>query len=151
MYSDDITEQFYDLKTRLETKKVLQERLSGYLKNAKNTEDRVRIERELNSCISEIETMEGRMRRMQNQIDFSTINIELQLPYRTTTKGFEFPSLSNGLRKFGGNLLDFFILLLQAVCYITICGIPLVALVAFLFWLLFGKIGLLKKLFKKLK
>jgi hypothetical protein len=33
----------------------------------------------------------------------------------------------------------------------VIFGIPLIALAAFFFWLLFGKVGLLVKLFKKLK
>ena len=149
--SDDITDQYYDLETRLEAKKVLRERLENYLKNAKETKELLNIEKELNNAVSEIESMEGRMRRMKNQVAYSTININLQLPYRVTSEGFEWPSFSSGLRIFAVNVLDFFIGLFKVICYVLICGLPLFALVVLFYWLFFGKIGLIKKLFKKLK
>lgn len=151
IYSDDITDQYYDLETRLSAKKILRERLEGYLASAKETKELLNIERELNSAVSEIESMEGRLRRMKDQVSYSVINISLQLPYRTSSEGFEFPSWSNGLRRFGGNVLDFFIVFLKIISYLIVCGIPVVAMIAFLFWLLFGKVGLLVKLFKKLR
>lgn len=149
--SDDITDQYYDLETRLEAKKVLRERLENYLKNAKETKELLNIEKELNNAVSEIESMEGRMRRMKNQVAYSTININLQLPYRVTSEGFEWPSFTSGLRIFAVNVLDFFIGLFKVICYVLICGLPLFALVVLFYWLFFGKIGLIKKLFKKLK
>lgn len=149
--SDDITDQYYDLETRLEAKKILRDRLSGYLKTAKETKELLNIERELNNAVSEIESMEGRLRRMKDQVSYSTININLQLPYRQTSEGFEWPSWSNGVRRFGSNILDFFISLFQVVLYVVVCGAPIVGLIALLYWLLFGKVGLIKKLFKKLK
>ncbi|MCQ2597076.1 MAG: DUF4349 domain-containing protein [Treponema sp.] len=149
--SDDITDQYYDLETRLEAKKILRDRLTGYLKNAKETKELLNIERELNNTVSEIESMEGRLRRMKDQVAYSTINVNLQLPYRQTSEGFEWPSWSNGFRRFASNVLDFFIGLFQVILYVLVCGIPVVAIILLLYWLLFGKIGLIKKLFKKLK
>lgn len=149
--SDDITDMYYDLETRLEAKKILRDRLTGYLKNAKETKELLNIERELNNAVSEIESMEGRLRRMKDQVAYSTININLQLPYRQNSEGFEWPSWTNGFRHFAGNILDFFIGFLNVILYVIICGVPVAALLAFLFWLLFGKVGLIRKLFKKLK
>ncbi|MCQ2586116.1 MAG: DUF4349 domain-containing protein [Treponema sp.] len=149
--ADDITDQYYDLETRLEAKKILRERLENYLKNAKETKELLNIEKELNSAVSEIESMEGRLRRMKDQVSYSTITINLQLPYGTTNEGYDWPSWSNGLRRFGGNILHFFIGFLNVILYVIICGIPVLAVIALLYWILFGKIGLVKKLFKKLK
>ena len=94
--------------------------------------------------------MEGSMRRLSGQIDYSTINVELQLPYRTTDQGFQWPNLSNGVRRFLSNLVDFFVGLITALLYVVICGVPIVAIIAFFYWLLFGKVGLLKKIFRNL-
>lgn len=147
----DVSDQFYDLETRLETRKVLRQKLQSYLKQASSMQDMLKIERELNSVQSEIESMEGRMKRLTNQIDFSTISVFMELPYNTRKDGFSFPDLSDGARRFFANIISFFVWLITALCYLVICGIPLFALLALLYWLLFGKIGIFVKVFKKLK
>lgn len=149
--TQDVSEQFYDLQTRLDTRKILRDRLQSYLAQAKNMEDLLHIERELNSTLTEIESMEGRMRRLSNQIDYSTITVDLQLPYRTTDQGFQWPSLDRNVRRFLSNVVDFFVDFVAIVLYIVIFGVPILALVAFLYWLLLGRMGLLKRIFKRLK
>ena len=149
--AQDVSEQFYDLQTRLDTRKILRDRLQSYLAQAKNMEDLLHIERELNSTLTEIESMEGRMRRLSNQIDYSTITVDLQLPYRTTDQGFQWPSLDRNVRRFLSNVVDFFVDFVAIVLYIVIFGVPILALVAFLYWLLLGRMGLLKRIFKRLK
>ena len=149
--TQDVSEQFYDLRTRLDTRKILQDRLQSYLAQAKDMEDLLHIERELNSTLTEIESMEGRMRRLSNQIDYSTITVDLQLPYRTTDQGFQWPSLDRNVRRFLSNVVDFFVGFVAVVLYIIIFGIPILGLVALLYWLLLGRVGLLRKIFKGLK
>lgn len=149
--TQDVSEQFYDLQTRLDTRKILRDRLQAYLTQAANMEDLLGIERELNSTLTEIESMEGRMRRLSNQIDYSTITVDLQLPYRTTDQGFQWPSLDRNVRRFLSNVVDFFVDFVAIVLYIVIFGVPILALVAFLYWLLLGRMGLLKRIFKRLK
>lgn len=149
--TQDVSEQFYDLQTRLDTRKILRDRLQSYLAQAKNMEDLLHIERELNSTLTEIESMEGRMRRLSNQIDYSTITVDLQLPYRTTDQGFQWPSLDRNVRRFLSNVVDFFVDFVAIVLYIVIFGVPILALVAFLYWLLLGRMGLLRRIFKRLK
>ncbi|MCM1322226.1 MAG: DUF4349 domain-containing protein [Bacteroides sp.] len=148
--AQDVSEQFYDLQTRLETRKIMRDRLRTYLAQAKDVKDMLQIERELNSVLSDIESMEGRMKRLSGQIEYSTIDVNISLPYRTTSGGFEWPNLGAGFRRFVSNVVDFFGGFIKVLLYIAVCGIPLGAVIAFFWWLLFGKIGLLKKLYKRL-
>ncbi len=150
--TQDVSEQFYDLQSRLETKKVLREKLNGYLRQANSMQDILKVESELNSVQSDIESMEGRLKRLTSQIDFSTISVYVTLPYKSVQGGgFELPNLGDGFRHFVSNIILYFGGFVAVIFYVIICGIPLVAVLAFLFWLLFGKVGLLVKLYNKLK
>lgn len=148
--TQDVSEQFYDLQTRLSTKKIMKERLQKYLTQAKDVKDMLQIEKELNNTISEIESMEGRMKRLSGQIEFSSVNISLELPHRTTDEGFVWPDVLQGFREFLSNCVDFFVGLFGIMIYAIVFGVPIIAILAFLYWLLIGKKGLLIKLFKKL-
>ena len=150
LHSQDVTEEFYDLQTRLNTKKVMRANLEKYLNQAKDIADLLEIERQLNSVISDIEVMEGRMKRLTNQIDYSTLYVNMNLPTGFSESGFVWPDLGEDLKQFGVNFVNFLEKLLLCIFYISIFGVPLLALVALLFWLLFGRVGLLIRLFKKL-
>lgn len=148
----DVSEQFYDLQSRLSTKKILKEKLNGYLSKATSMQDILKVESQLNSVQSEIESMEGRLKRLNSQIDFSTINVYVNLPYKAVQGGgFELPDFKNNVRHFVSNIISYFSGFVSLIFYLIICGIPAIALISFLFWLLFGKVGLLIKLYKKLK
>lgn len=149
--SQDVSEEFYDLQTRLDTKKTMQKKLESYLSNAKDIKDLLEIERQLNSVTTEIESMEGRMKRLSNQIDYSTIYIGMTLPLGFDESGFDWPDLGESFRKFGCNIVNFGAGLLIFLFYLVVYGIPIIAIAAFFFWLLFGRVGLLVKLFKRLK
>ncbi len=145
----DVTDQFYDLQGRLETKKILQEKYNQYLKKADKMKDLLEVERELNSVISEIESMEGQMQRLSHQISYSTIEISFTAVSTPRT----IDTYINKIRwkSVLANIVNFFIKIFLIIIYVIVIGIPLIAFAAFLFWLLFGKIGLLKKLFSKLR
>ncbi len=149
--TQDVSEQYYDLKTRLETKKILQANFKQYLEKASNITDILKIERELNNVTSDIESMEGQLRRLSNQIDFSTISINLILPQGKTDPVIQPPTFGERVSRFFAQVKDFFMGVAKILLYAVICGVPCIAFLIFLYWLLFGKLGLLKKLFKKLK
>ena len=149
--TEDVSENYYDLETRLETRKILQEKLESYLAGAKSISDLLEIERQLNDVTSELESMEKQFRRLSNQIDFSTISISCRLPANTTEAGFETPDFLQGLKDFGYNALQFLCNFGLGILYIILVGVPSVLLIALLYWLCFGKIGLVRKLFNKLK
>lgn len=146
--ADDVTDSYYDLKTRLETKKLLREKYNQYLKKAENVKDLMEIERNLNDVISEIESMEGRLKLLTNQIDYSTINIYLTAESPAYSPSYSVHKID--FKEIGYNIVNFIICLFKLVIYIIVYGVPVLALLFLFYWLCFGKIGLLRKLFKRL-
>ena len=71
----DVTEEFIDLETRLKNKKALEQRYRQLLNQAKNVNDILNIERQLNNVRSEIESQEGRLKYLNSQVSFSTIQL----------------------------------------------------------------------------
>lgn len=75
MSVNDVTEQFLDVQARLKVKKALEERYSELLKKTKSVKEILEVERELTTVRADIESMEGRLKYLQNQVSFSTLNI----------------------------------------------------------------------------
>lgn len=74
----DVTEQFYDLRTRLISARAMRNRLQQLLAQAKNVKEALAVERELGRVTTDIERMEGKLKRMRELIAFSTITIEFR-------------------------------------------------------------------------
>ena len=152
IYTDDVTERFYDLDTRLSTRKVLLERLKTYLAGAKNMQEMIQIETKINDVTSELERMQGQMNRLAAQIDFSQISVHLELPVnQSESGGFVLPSVGGAARKFLGDVADFFVSFFFVALKILVFGVPCVLFLMLLFWLSVGKVGLLRRLFVRIK
>ena len=149
--SQDVSDNYYDLQSRLETKYILRDKLTGYLGQAKDIKDLLEIERQLNSVIEDIESTESRFKRLSGQIDYSTIYINMSFERGKDEGGIILPDVKDSWNEILSNIIAFFWGLVKVLFYIVIFGIPIVAVAAFFYWLLFGKVGLLIKLFKKLK
>lgn len=147
----DVSEQYYDLQTRLQTKKVLQKNLTSYLERADNLTDILKIEKELNNVTGEIESMEGQMKRLTDRIDFSTLSIMFILPEGKTDPAIQKPTFSENIHLFLLRVKNFFLGFLKCVLYAVVCGVPCIAFAVLLYWLLFGKVGVVIKIFRKLK
>lgn len=147
VYTEDVTDQFYDLSTRLETRKILRERLQTYLKEAASVKDMISIEKELNNVQSDIESMEGQFKRLNNRIDFATITIYGHLQVNQTQIGYRYPDLGKKFRQLWADVLNFFADFLVGIFYFVIYAIPILAAIWLLYFICFGRIGLVKKLF----
>ncbi|MCL6572974.1 MAG: DUF4349 domain-containing protein [Bacillus sp. (in: Bacteria)] len=73
----DVTEEYVDLESRLKSKRVVEERLLTFMKGATKTEDLLKISADLATVQEEIETIEGKMKFLENQTSLSTVNISL--------------------------------------------------------------------------
>ncbi|CAG9608628.1 DUF4349 domain-containing protein [Pseudoneobacillus rhizosphaerae] len=73
----DVTEEYVDLESRLRAKRVVEERLLEFMKNAQKTEDLLKISSDLSVVQEEIEQVMGRMKFLENQSALSTITIDL--------------------------------------------------------------------------
>lgn len=103
----DVTEEFIDIETRLKTKKELESRYLEILKQARNVQEVLSVERELGNVRTEIESMEGRLNYIKNKVSFSTLNVSY---YQLIESDFGFgakflESFGNGWK----NLLSFLI------------------------------------------
>jgi hypothetical protein len=75
---EDVTEAFYDLKTRLENARAMRDRLEELLAQAKDVKEALAVERELARITADIETMEGKLKRLRELIAFSTITVRFE-------------------------------------------------------------------------
>ena len=75
--SRDVTEEFIDLETRLKNKKNYLNRYGELLKQAKSVKDILEIEEKTRVIEEEIESTEGRLKYLSNQVDFSTLELRI--------------------------------------------------------------------------
>ncbi|MDH5366795.1 MAG: DUF4349 domain-containing protein [Cyclobacteriaceae bacterium] len=87
---EDVTERYYDLKTRIKNKKSLEQRYLTLLSKASNVKDIIEIEKNINEIRTIIEQLEGQFNYLSKQINFSTIQLSFYeiLPYTYTTQRF---------------------------------------------------------------
>jgi len=87
---EDVTARFYDLKTRIKNKKLLEARYVKLLNKATSVKDMLEIERSINEIRNEIESAEGSFRYLNKQISYSTIHLNFyeKLSVKYTEKGF---------------------------------------------------------------
>ncbi len=89
----DVTDQFRDLRIRLENAEKVRVRLAALLEQAKTVQDALAVEKELGRVTEEIERYKGQIAAMQDRIAFSTITLELRrsLPIALRHRRFPFP------------------------------------------------------------
>lgn len=71
----DVTEEFIDISQRLKVKKATEERYIALLAKAASVHDVLETEKYISEVRSEIESLEGRLKYLQNRIGLSTLNI----------------------------------------------------------------------------
>ncbi|MEK6698614.1 MAG: DUF4349 domain-containing protein [Nitrospirota bacterium] len=76
--SQDVTEQYIDTEARLKNAIALRDRLKALLGQAKGVKDILEIEKELTRVQSDIDSMEGRLKKLKGQVDFAQIDLTLK-------------------------------------------------------------------------
>lgn len=76
--SSDVSEEYVDISSRLKTKQKVRDRYESILRNqAKSVEDVLMAEDKIRVLQEEIEAIEGRLRFLNDQVSWSTINLVL--------------------------------------------------------------------------
>ncbi|MEM2843476.1 MAG: DUF4349 domain-containing protein [Candidatus Bathyarchaeia archaeon] len=78
--SEDITQEYIDLKARLSNLQRQEKRLIEILELAKNVEDILAIEKELERVRGEIEALQGRINYLERSVEMSVISVSLTKP-----------------------------------------------------------------------
>lgn len=73
----DVTDEFVDLSSRLETLEITQERLQTFLSEAKKMDDIIKLNHELSKVEEQINTIRGRMNYLADRAAFSTITVQI--------------------------------------------------------------------------
>ena len=76
--SEDVSEEFYDARARLQNKRTEEARLIALLQKSGKLTDVLLVEKELSRVREEIERIEGRIRFLANQTDLATITVTLK-------------------------------------------------------------------------
>lgn len=75
--AQDVTLEYSDVEARKTSLKIEQERLNALLEQADTLENIIELENRLTEVRYELESYESRLRTMDNQIDYSTVNLNV--------------------------------------------------------------------------
>lgn len=75
--SDDVTEEYTDISIKLANKKIYLEKYRDMLKSAANTKDMLEIQEKIRGLEDEIDVAEGRLRFIDDRVNYSTLNLSL--------------------------------------------------------------------------
>ena len=78
MYINDVTAEYIDLETRLDTKRSYLKRYKELLKSAKSVQEIVSIEDKIRSLEEDIDSTVGRLKYLSNQVDYSTLRLNIR-------------------------------------------------------------------------
>lgn len=118
---EDVTEEYIDVESRIKTKKELENRYIELLSKAKTVQEILSIEKELGTLRSDIESIEGRLKYLKDQVSLSTLSVEY---YQLTSTTLNFSSKLGQAFVMGWKfLLSFIIGLVHLWPFIIIIGI----------------------------
>ena len=144
--AEDVTLRYYDLESRLATKRELLKTYQGYLGKASNIDEIMTVESRIANLQQEIDQTGTQFRNLSSLIDYSTISVEFSGP--ASAYSYSEPTLKEKMSElfssFGSVASSALVLLMGIVIY----GIPAILILILLFWLLFGRIGVLRKLLR---
>lgn len=123
---DDITDSYFDSQARLDSLKLQEERLLDILSKAEKLEDVISLERALSDVRYQIESLTATMRRMDSQIAYSYLNLDLRevVEYQATTSAPKTlgEKIAASFKRSGEKLAWFF----EAVLLFIIEDLPLI-------------------------
>jgi hypothetical protein len=141
--AEDVTLKYYDLAGRLATKKTLLGTFQSYLSRAATIEDILSIETRIAELQNEIDWLGTQLAELANLTDYATIRLSLYSAQATTSYTLA-DKIGDLFKAFGDFLSGALVLILGIIIF----GVPIVILILLAVWLLFGRIGLLRKAFR---
>lgn len=130
--SEDVTDSYYDSKTRLATKRIQLARLESLLEKAEKLEDILRLEKEINQVTEEIEGFEGKLKRYDKLVAYSTITIDLLQIYdkQENMQQEEKPSFSTRIKEAATDTAEFAVAAAQGTVIFLLRALPALIVLA---------------------
>ena len=76
--ADDVTESYYDTRTRLETQQALMARLQALVTDAADLSDLLALESQIADTQYQIDSLQSRLNSTDRQVDYATVNVSLR-------------------------------------------------------------------------
>jgi len=147
--TEDVTLRYYDLEGRLATKRELLKTFQSYLGRANSIDEILAVEARIADLQYDIEGTGIQLRNLANRVDYANIDLTLLGP--ATASSYKSETVGERLKKlflsFGGFLSTTLVVFIGIIIF----GVPIILLLCLLFWLLFGRVGLLKKLWRVIR
>ena len=141
--AEDVTIKYYDLEGRLNTKKTLLATFQSYLSRTTSIDDIMKVETRIAELQNEIDWLGNQLTRLGNLVDYATVELTIYTYYSTPAYNFgdRVKQLFSGFGGFASNIL-------LGILWIIIYLVPIILICLIAYWLLFGKVGILKKAFR---
>ncbi len=123
----DVTDQFIDLETRLANKRNYLKKYNDLLKQARTVKDILEIEEQIRGIEEEIESTTGRLKYLSDQVDFSTLDLEISKPkdykYQPAKRDKFTKRLLHALSKGWVGFVDFIVFVIKIWPFWIIVGL----------------------------
>jgi hypothetical protein len=124
--SADVTAEYADTRSRLETRKQVRDKYQQFMSNAGKIDDVLRLQSEINSITEDIEAAAGRVKYLSHQASYSTINLRYFQVLDASKAGYEkepgFGSRLVGSLKTGASLIGELFVALASIWPILLIG-----------------------------
>lgn len=124
--SEDVTEQYIDLKARLKNLKILEESLADLLNRTATIEEILKVEQELARIRGEIDSLQGQLNYLERNVTMSMIKVSLREPPSPfTPPGMDWgETFEIAIRGLFAVISGLIILIIAILPLIVIIGIP---------------------------
>ncbi|MCP4440703.1 MAG: DUF4349 domain-containing protein [Aureispira sp.] len=119
---EDVTTQYIDAQTRLNTRKAVHKRYTELLTEAKTVEAIIQVEEAARKVQEEIESAEGQLKYLDSKVNFSTLYLSVYEQNPSSQKGF-FARVAEAFNDGWHGFLAFLVGLAQAWLFILLFGL----------------------------
>ncbi len=137
--ANDVTEQFIDLEARLKNLEAQEAQYLDILKKASEVEDVLKITNQLNQVRQQIDSWQGQLKYLNDQIDLSTITVNLTAEKEVQIWGLNWRPITvvkQAVRSLLNGLVSYVNIIIAVAIYLPVILVWVITflVVAWIFW-----------------
>lgn len=141
----DVTKEYTDTESRLKVIEVKEGRILALLEKAEKIEDIIALENQLSNTIYEKESLKSNLLTIDDKVDFSTVNVNIQEVEKTTNTETVATTFGTKVKNAINDSIFFFKDTLQGLVILLIYLFPFLVIVAVLLFIVIRFIKKYKK------
>jgi hypothetical protein len=128
----DVTEEYVDLASRLKAKQAVESRLLGFMDKAVKTDELLAFSNELAKVQEEIEKIKGRVRYLDQNVSYSTVELRMYQQTGARMKPMGESTLGSRLQKSLDASLHVLSAVVQGILVVLAAALPILVLLVIL-------------------